>query len=88
MSTTQTQTLPTAAASAPSSYSVMQGPPRTHTARLIFTVLFLIFAVSAIVQGAALSGFFWLLVAAAVGYPFVRGGKLDLNYPDMEIVRQ
>jgi hypothetical protein len=51
-----------------------------HTARLIVTIVFLILAVSALVTRYWFSAFFWVLLAAAVGYPFIRGGKLDLYY--------
>ncbi len=54
----------------------------THTARLIVTIILLIFAVGALAAGAPISAIFWGLIAAAVGYPFVRGGKLNLNYDD------
>ena len=54
----------------------------SHTARLIFTILFFIFAVSGLVSGFWFSALFWALVAVAVGYPFVRGGHLNLNYND------
>ena len=51
-----------------------------HTARLIVTIVFLILAVSALATRYWFSAFFWALLAAAVGYPFIRGGKLDLYY--------
>lgn len=52
-----------------------------HIARLIVTIVFLILAVSALVTRYWFSAIFWVLLVAAVGYPFVRGGKLDLYYP-------
>jgi hypothetical protein len=51
-----------------------------HTARLIITIIFLIFAVSSLVTRYWFSALFWALLTAAVGYPFVRGGKLDLYF--------
>lgn len=54
----------------------------THTARLIFTIIFLVLAVSGLVSGFWFSALFWALIAMAVGYPFVRGGRLNLNYND------
>lgn len=53
-----------------------------HTARLVVTVIFLIFAVYALATRYWFSAFFWGLLAIVVGYPFVRGGKLNLNYDD------
>ena len=52
-----------------------------HTARLIVTIVFMILAVSALVTRYWFSAFFWVLLAAVVGFPFLRGGKLDLYYP-------
>jgi len=52
----------------------------THTARLIFTILFLVFAVSGLVSGYWFQALVWALIAFAVGYPFVRKGRVDLYY--------
>lgn len=60
-----------------------------HTARLIVTIIFLIFAVSSLVTRYWFSAFFWALLTVAVGYPFVQGGKLDLYYdtsPKSEVI--
>lgn len=51
-----------------------------HTARLIVTIIFMILAVSALVTRYWFSAFFWALLSLAVGYPFIRSGKLDLYY--------
>ena len=53
-----------------------------HTARLIFTVIFLIFALAGLVTGYWFQALFWVLIAFAVGYPFVRDGRIDLYYED------
>jgi len=54
----------------------------THTVRLIFTIIFLAALVSNIAirdWGAVL---LTTLFVAAVGYPFVRKGRVDLYYDD------
>ena len=51
-----------------------------HTARLIVAIIFMILALSALVTRYWFSAFFWVLLTLAVGYPFMRGGKLDLYY--------
>lgn len=53
-----------------------------HTARLIFTIIFLILALSGLVTGYWYQALFWALIALAVGYPFVRNGRIDLYYDD------
>jgi hypothetical protein len=53
-----------------------------HTARLIFTIIFLIFALSGLVAGYWVQAIVWVLIAFAVGYPFVRNGRIDLYYED------
>lgn len=60
----------------------------THSVRLLITALFFIMAVAGLMAGYALSGLFWLLAAFAVGYPFVRNGKIDLNYDDIIYVEK
>jgi hypothetical protein len=63
-----------------------------HSGRLILTALFLIFLVTGLFSNSPKkpaaywgSALFWALMAIAVGYPFVRGGKIDLNYDDAPI---
>ena len=51
-----------------------------HTTRLIITIIFMILAVSALVTRFWFSAFFWILLSLTVGYPFIRGGKLNLYY--------
>ena len=53
-----------------------------HTARLIFTILLLIFAIAGLVAGYWFQAIFWALIMMAVGYPFVRNGRVDLYYDD------
>ena len=58
----------------------------THTARLIITVLFLIVAFSNAVAGHWFVTLAWAVLAFAVGYPFVRNGRIDLNYDEPQSV--
>lgn len=51
-----------------------------HSARLIVTIIFLILALSSVVTRYWFSALFWTLLAAAVGYPFVQNGRIDLYY--------
>lgn len=53
-----------------------------HTTRLLFTVLFLILALSGLVSGFWLQALFWAVIAAAVGSPFVQKGRIDLFYDE------
>ena len=53
-----------------------------HTARLIFTIIFFMFALSSLVSGYWLQAIFWALITMAVGYPFVRSGRVNLYYED------
>lgn len=53
-----------------------------HTARLIITILFFILALAGLVTGYWFQALFWALLAVAVGYPFVRHGRIDLYYDD------
>ena len=55
---------------------------QTHTTRLIFTIIFLALATAGAVRGYWFSAVFWVLIMIAVGYPFVRKGRLDLYYDD------
>ncbi len=55
----------------------------THTGRLIAVTILARFAIIALLNGYWMGFTFWILITFAVGYPFVRGGKIDLNYdPD------
>lgn len=54
----------------------------THTTRLIFTIIFLVLAVAGISSGFWFQAIFWVAIAFAVGYPFIRGGRIDLYYDD------
>lgn len=51
-----------------------------HTGRLIATIILGIFAIISLLNGYVVGTLFWALIAFAVGYPFVRGGKLNLQY--------
>ena len=57
-----------------------------HTARLIITIIFLILAFSSAVTFSWFSVVLFALLAFAVGYPFLRGGKLNLFYNDPQPV--
>lgn len=51
-----------------------------HTGRLIITVIFLIFLVTALANGYVFSAIFWAVLTWIVAAPFFRGGKFDLYY--------
>lgn len=52
----------------------------THTGRLIAVIILALFAIIALLNGYWIGFAFWILLAFAVGYPFVRRGKIDLHY--------
>jgi len=55
----------------------------THTGRLIAVMILALFAIIALLNGYWIGFTFWILITLAVGYPFMRRGKIDLNYdPD------
>lgn len=53
-----------------------------HIARLIFTIILIIFTLTSLAHRVWPMALFWALITAAVGYPFIQGGKLNLNYDD------
>lgn len=54
----------------------------THTGRLIVTIIFMIFAISALIRGSWFWALAWTLFTIAVGHPFVRDGRIVLDYDD------
>lgn len=54
----------------------------THTGRLILTIIALILVVAGAATGYWAQAIFWALMAMAIGYPFVRNGRINLNYDD------
>lgn len=52
----------------------------THTGRLIAVTILALFAIIALLNGYWFGFAFWILITFAVGYPFMRHGKLDLHY--------
>lgn len=60
----------------------------SHTGRLVAVIILALFAIIALMNGYWVGSAFWVLVTLAVGYPFVRGGKVDLQYdpPPMRMV--
>lgn len=51
-----------------------------HVARLIVTILLFVLALAGLAAGHWFQALFWALIMIAVGYPFVRHGRVDLHY--------